>query len=366
MRTRTLFLLAAAFLAAALQTAAASPRVKDISSIAGDYSIPLIGYGLVVGLDGTGDGKNTQFTVRSLANMLQRMGVTVDANQIKVKNVAAVIVTGHVSPLDKPGGNVDVTVSSVGDASSLQGGMLLLTPLSGPDGVMYAAAQGPVTIGGFNIESGDGNKIRNNYTLVGRIPNGALVQTAPPRIPNATGNVQFSLHDPDITTASRMANAINARYGEVATAVDAATVEVTMPPDPSLAMTYLARLELVELEPDSRARVVINEKTGTIVAGGNVTVAPVALAHGALTVEITASPVIVQPEPLSKGETISTYETEVSVQEGAAKVVAFEEAASIGDVAAALNAIGATPRDIIAIFQALREAGALRAELVIM
>jgi flagellar P-ring protein precursor FlgI len=348
------------------ESAAAAPRLKDIATLAGDYTIPLVGYGLVVGLEGTGDGRNTEFTLRSLTNMLQRMGVTVDPGQVKVKNVAAVMVTGSISPLARPGGHLDVTVASLGDASSLQGGMLLLTPLSGPDGVMYAAAQGPVTIGGFNVQGGDGNNVRNNYSLVGRIPSGGLVQTAPPAAPLSGGPVHYTLSQPDITTATRAAEAINSRYGAVATARDAATIEVTMPPDSNATMTYLARIEAVEVEPDARARVVINERTGTIVAGGNVSVAPVALAHGALTVEVTASPVIVQPQPFSKGETAYSTDTDISVQEESAKVVAFEEVASIGEVAAALNAIGATPRDIIAIFQALREAGALRAELVIM
>lgn len=366
MKQLTIPFLVLALVAGTIGTASASPRLKDIATLSSDYSIPLIGYGLVVGLEGTGDGRNTEFTLRSLTNMLQRMGVTVDPNDVKVKNVAAVMVTGSISPLARPGGHLDVTVASLGDASSLQGGMLLLTPLSGPDGVMYGTAQGPITIGGFNISSGDGNKIRNNYTLVGRIPNGALVQAAPPPMPPEAGFVQFSLAHPDITTATRAANAINARFGAVATARDAATVEVAMPPDKDLAMSYLARIEAVEVEPDARARVVVNERTGTIVAGGNVSVAPVALAHGALTVEITASPVIVQPQPFSQGQTAYSSQTDIAVQEESAKVVAFEEVASIGEVAAALNAIGATPRDIIAIFQALREAGALRAELVVM
>jgi flagellar P-ring protein precursor FlgI len=348
-----------------MPAANAATRLKDITRLEGDYQIPIIGYGLMVGLDGTGDKKGTQFTNRSLVNMLQRMGVTVDANAVKVKNVAAVIVTAQVSPLSKVGGTVDVTVSSLGDATSLQGGMLLLTPLSGPDGVVYASAQGPITIGGFNVQAG-GTQIRNNYSLVGRIPSGGLVQTAPPRMALPVSYASFILQEPDVTTATRIVSAINRRFGEVASAIDAATVHVTMPPDHDASMSFLARLEAVTVVPDVEARVVLNEKTGTIVSGSHVSVAPVALAHGALTVEISSSPIIVQPLPFSGGETAFSSQSDISVQEESAKVVAFDEVASVGEMAAALNAIGATPRDVIAIFQALREAGALRARLIIM
>lgn len=348
------------------QPAFANTRLKDISMLSTEYSVPLVGYGLVVGLDGTGDGKNTQFTIRSLVNMLQRMGVTVNANEVKVKNVAAVMVTASIEPLAHPGGRLDVTVSSVGDAKSLQGGVLLLTPLSGPDGVAYAIAQGPLTIGGFNIQASGGNEVQNNYALVGRIPSGALVQEAPPDLPAQAGLVTFTLDDPDITTASRAVQAINQKFGDIATASDAATITVSVPDDRSQAVAFLSRLESIEIEPDEQARVVVNERTGTIVAGGQVTVAPVALAHGALTVQVSSSPVISQPLPFSDGETAYRDLTDIAVQEEAAKVVAFEEAASVAEVAAALNAIGATPRDIIAILQAIHRAGALRAELVIM
>jgi flagellar P-ring protein precursor FlgI len=356
----------AALLLTGASDAGGDTRLKDITHRQGEYSVPLIGYGLVVGLDGTGDRKNTYFTQRSLVNMLQRMGVTVDADKVKVKNVAAVMITGRITPLHKPGGRLDVTVSSVGDATSLQGGMLLMTPLSGPDGVAYATAQGPVTIGGFNVQAG-GNQISNNYTMVGRIPNGALITAVPPHLEVDPGHVQLTLRNPDITTATRIVTAINQRFGDVASALDAATVEVVMPPDHDAAMSFMARLEAVTVEPDIKARVVLNERTGTIVFGQHVTVAPVAMAHGALTVEITRSPVIVQPMPFSRsGETARDNQYDIAVQEEAAKVVAFQEVASVGDIAAALNAVGATPRDVIAVFQALRQAGALRAELIIM
>jgi flagellar P-ring protein FlgI len=347
-------------------TVHAATRLKDISTLSSEYNVPIVGYGLVVGLDGSGDGKGTQFTIRSVANMLQRMGVTVSAEDMKVKNVAAVMVTGVITPLAHPGGRLDVTVSSLGDAKSLQGGVLLLTPLSGPDGVAYAMAQGSLTIGGFNIQASGGNAVQNNYSLVGRIPGCGLVQAAPPALPVEAGHVSFSLENPDITTAVRVATAINSHFGEVATAVDAATISVTIPEDADHSMAFLSRLESVEVEPDMEARVVLNERTGTIVAGGQVTVAAVALAHGALTVQVSSSPVISQPLPFSEGETAYRDRTDISVQEEAAKVVAFEEATSVAEVAAALNAIGATPRDIIAILQAIHAAGALRAELIVM
>lgn len=359
------FAAAIAIMGVSAQSASAATRLKDITSLEGDYQIPIIGYGLMVGLDGTGDKRGTQFTNRSLVNMLQRMGVTVDAKAVRVKNVAAVMVTGRVGPLSRVGGTLDVTVSSLGDASSLQGGLLLLTPLSGPDGVVYASAQGPITIGGFNIKAG-GSQIRNNYSLVGRIPGGGLIQTRPPSMTPSEAYASFILREPDVTTVTRIVSAINRRFGDVASAIDAATVHVTMPPDHDAAMSFLARLESITVVPDVEARVVLNEKTGTIVAGSHVSVAPVALAHGALTVEISSSPIIIQPLPFSGGETAFSSQVDISVQEEAAKVVAFDEVASVGEMASALNAIGATPRDIIAIFQALREAGALRARLIIM
>ncbi len=344
-------------------------RVKDIASFQLDNDIQLIGYGLVVGLDGTGDSRSTIFTIQSLTNMMERMGLTLPQNQVKVKNVAAVMVTARLSSFARVGSKIDCTVSSMGDASSLQGGMLLITPLSGSDGVIYASAQGPVSIGGFNIQSAAGDRISENYTLVGRIPNGAIVEVQrqfemDPEI------LTISLINPDFTTSQRMAGKINAvMEAGIAIAVDEANVQVRIPNvyrTPGGLVDFISRVETLQIVPDAVARVVINEKTGTIVAGEHVSISAVALAHGNLKIEIRATPQVSQPAPFSQGRTVLTRDSELSVEAEPARIINIEEKASIKDLAAALNEIGATPRDIIAIFQALKLAGALRAELVIM
>lgn len=347
---------------------AVSVRIKDIATFQSDADTDLIGYGLVIGLDGTGDGRSTQFTIQSLVNMMERMGVTVDPNQVKVKNVAAVMLTARISSTYKPGSRIDVTVSSIGDASSLQGGTLLLSPLSALDGTVYAVAQGPVSIGGFNIQLEDGNKITNNYTLVGRVPNGGLVKQQPPETGDG-GELFLHLHTPDYTTASRVVSKINLTYGLTAYAVDESTVRINVPDSlshPNDRMEFLSTIGRLRVSPDAVAKVVINEKTGTIVAGQHVTIAPVALAHGNITINVQSYPVVSQPTAFSQGETVVTSESQLTVQDEIARVVQFPEIVTINQVAAALNSIGAAPRDIIAIFTALKEAGALRAELVLL
>jgi len=348
---------------------AAKVRIKDIAAFQNTQEADLIGYGLVIGLDGTGDGNGTQFTIRSLTNMMERMGLTVDAEKVKVKNVAAVMVTGRISGYQTEGSYFDITVSSVGDASSLQGGTLLMTPLTSSAGVVYGMAQGPVSIGGFNVSVDDGNKIFNNYTLVGRIPNGGKITRPIETDPQLKREFVLSLHNPDFTTASRVAERINIKYGLTSIAVDAGTVKVTIPDSLSYASMradFVSDIGLLEIVPDNSARVVINEKTGTIVAGQHVTIEPVAIAHGTITVNIESSPVISQPDPFSNGETVVTQVPRVSVDEQKARVVYMQGAVYLSQVAKALNKIGATPRDIIAIFQALKQAGALRADLVIL
>ncbi len=348
---------------------ASKVRVKDICSFQDKQEIDLVGYGLVVGLDGTGDGNGTQFTIQSLVNMMQRMGVTVEPSKVKVKNVAAVIVTSRVSSVQSVGSYFDVTVSSIGDAGSLQGGTLLLTPLSGADGIVHAVAQGPVSIGGFNVQVDEGNKIVNNYTLVGRVPNGAKLTVAPDPGPDVDREVILSLRDPDVTTAERIAEQINIEYGTTAYAVDGGRVRVVVPDslkEATTRMKFLSDVGHLEVEPDSPARVVINERTGTIVAGQNVTIEPVAIAHGTITVNIQSKPLVSQPEAFSQGETVVTREPQITVNQEKARVVELEASVKLSDVASALNKIGATPRDIVAIFQALKQAGALRSELVIM
>ncbi len=356
------------FLAPALAPGAEQIRIKDITSYRGDAESDLIGYGLVIGLDGTGDGKGTQFTIQSLVNMMERMGLTVDPNQVKVKNIAAVVVTAKLSPANAVGSRIDVTVSSIGDASSLQGGTLLMTPLSSQEGMVYAVAQGAVSIGGFNVQLEDGNRIVNNYTLVGRVPSGSLVQ----RQVTGSGNTKelyLALHYPDYTTASRIVNRINQEFGSPAFAVDGATVQVIVPDSlsgPNARLQFMAAIGELRVSPDASAKVIINEKTGTIVAGENVSIAPVALAHGNLTITIRTSPVISQPNPFSEGTTVVTSEAQVNVENEKARVLELPEAVTISQIATALNSMGATPRDIIAIFQALKQAGALRAELVLL
>jgi flagellar P-ring protein precursor FlgI len=344
-------------------------RIKDICAFQDKQDVELLGYGLVIGLDGTGDGAGTQFTTRALSNMMERMGLTVEADKLKVKNIAAVVVTGTISSQRSTGSYFDVTVSSIGDASSLQGGTLLLTPLADPGGVVRATAQGAVSIGGFNVQVDENNKIVNNYTLVGRVPGGGKVTEPVPSIPGSEQEFLLSLTNPDFTTAHRVAERINIKYGNVAYALDGGTVKVVIPDSimyPTLRSKFMSDIGHLQIVPDNIARVVINERTGTIVAGEHVTIEPVAVAHGKITVNIQSKPVISQPEPFSGGETVVTQESNVAVDQENARVVNLKYSATLADVASALNKLGATPRDIIAIFQALKQVGALRAELVVL
>ncbi len=344
-------------------------RIKDICSFQNKQEADLVGYGLVIGLDGTGDGSATQFTTQSLVNMMQRMGLTVDPVKVKVKNVASVLVTARVSSQQSAGSYFDVTVSSVGDAGSLQGGTLILTPLSGADGVVHGMAQGPVSIGGFNVQVDEGNKIVNNYTLVGRVPNGGKVTVPIEATPGSDREVYLALTDPDITTSQRIAQCINIEYGTTSYAMDGGTVKIAIPDslaDANSRMRFLSNISLLQVVPDAPARVIINERTGTIVAGQDVTIEPVAIAHGTITVNIETKPAVSQPEPLSQGQTTTTQEPQISVTQEKARVVELEASVKLSDITNALNKIGVTPRDIVAIFQALKQAGALRSELVIM
>ncbi len=348
---------------------AAVVRIKDICSFQSEREDDLIGYGLVIGLDGTGDGNNTRFTIQSLANMMERLGLTVEADKIKVKNVASVMVTARLSSQQPEGSYIDVTVSSLGDASSLQAGTLLMTPLASTDGTVRAVAQGPISIGGFNVQVDAGNRIFNNYTLVGRVPNGARITNAIEAPPGGSNEMVLSLHNPDFTTADRIAERINIKYGFNSYALNGGTVKVLVPD--SLAneqnkIKFISDIGQLQIIPDHIARVVINEKTGTIVAGQNVVIEPVAVAHGTITVDIQSPPVISQPSSFSQGETVVTSEPQININDEPAHVINIEEAVQLADIAKALNSIGATPRDIIAIFQALKQAGALRAELVIL
>jgi len=364
-----LILIVSLVLAIVTPAEASKVRIKDICSFQNQQEQDLIGYGLIIGLDGTGDGTGAQFTAQSLANMMERMGITVDATQVKVKNVAAVMVTAKMSSHNTMGSHIDVTVSSVGDASSLQGGTLLMTPLAGMDGTVYAVAQGPVSIGGFNVQVDETNKIVNNYTLVGRVPGGAKITHELFSQEENSRELHLALYNPDFTTAHRVAERINITYGLAAFPVDAGTIRVMIPDSlsyPSTRIKFVSDIGQLQVVPDNPARVVINEKTGTIVAGQHVTIAPVAIAHGTITVNISSTPVISQPDPFSMGETVVTQQSRLNVESERARVTHMKGAVYLKDIARALNKIGATPRDIIAIFQALKQAGALRSELVIL
>ncbi|NOZ55982.1 MAG: flagellar basal body P-ring protein FlgI [Calditrichaeota bacterium] len=368
---QTLLLQALVWAVAASALAQGGVRLKELAHIEGIGATKLVGYGLVVGLDGTGDSRRSMATLQSVANMLKRFGITVNREDLRIDNVAAVMVTADLPPFVKPGARIDVVVSSMGDAESLEGGTLLLTPLVDASGEVYAKAQGPISIGGFNINTIGGEKVRKNYALVGRVPNGATVEKQAPGSLPQDGEIKLALNQPDFTTASRLAEAVNNKFGaEVAKPVDAGEVTVSVPEEykqPGKLVAFLSELEAVEAEPDEVARVVVNERTGTVVIGRNVRISNVAVAHGNLTVHISTTPIISQPNAFSQGQTVVVPETQTSVQESpGASLSVIPQTATVDDVVKALNALGVTPRDLIAIFQALKEAGALRAELVIL
>ena len=348
-------------------SAAQQTRLKDITALQGTSPMPLVGYGLVVGLNKTGDRRQTIFSTQTLANMLSRFGLIVSPDEMKVENIAAVIVTAELSPFQRAGARIDVIASSIGDARSLQGGTLLPTSVRGPGGEMVALAQGPLSLGGFG-GGGGGSSVQVNHLTVGRIPGGAIVQAAPGLTLPDDGMLTFALRDPDFITASRVAQAINTRLGgSAARAVDPGTVTLAVPPQFRNALPELmAEIEQLPVESDVVARVVINERTGTVVVGGSVRLGSAAVAHGNLSVRITTRLTASQPPPFSGGETVIVPNQQVEIREGTAQLVTLPEGATIEAVASALNALGASPRDIIAIVQALKAAGALRAEVVIL
>jgi flagellar P-ring protein precursor FlgI len=364
---------APAFVASASASAGASTgavvRVKDVASLQGFQAMPLLGYGLVVGLNKTGDRRQTIFSAQTLANMLQRFGVLVEGEEVKIENIAAVLVTAEMPPFLRRGGRLDVTVSSIGDARSLQGGMLLATPLRGTDGSVYALAQGALTLGGFGGGRG-GNSVQVNHLTAGRVPSGGLVQASTPQSDlGPRDQIALNLHDPDFTSANRLADAINNDLGPgAAAAVDAGTVNIRVPPEYRTSLpSLIARIEPLPLTMDAVAKVVINERTGTVVVGQGVRLSSAAVAHGNLSVRISTKYEVSQPNPLSQGgQTVVVPNEQVDVEEGANRLIALEEGATLDAVVRALNALGATPRDIIAIVQALKAAGALNAAIVIL
>ena len=344
-------------------------RIKDIASFRGVRSNQLVGYGLVVGLAGTGDGDDAVFTLQSMSSMLEKMGVTVSPDDIKVKNVAAVMVTAELPPFARSGSRMDALVSSIGNAKTLGGGTLLMTPLKGADGQVYAVAQGPVATGGFLVSSGAGDKVAKNFPTVGRVVQGVSVEREIPFDLNQKDSLMLALNKPDFTTATRVAQAINAGLSvNVARTQDSGTVHVAVPPGYSGNIAALiAAVEGLSVTPDNVSRVVINERTGTVIMGENVRIAKVAIAHGNLSVEIKQSFDVSQPMPLSnRGQTVVTPDAQTTVKEGRAPLQVLEAGVSIGEVVRALNALGVTPRDLISILQALKAAGALQADLEII
>ena len=327
----------------------------------------IFGYGLVAGLAGTGDKPQTFFSNQSLTNMLTRMGVTVTPTQVLVRNVAAVIVTADLPPFAQPGMRIDVTAAAIGDASNLRGGVLLMTPLKGADGQTYAVAQGAVVTAGF-VAGRQGNSQTLNHPTVGRCPDGAIVEKAAPSVA-PTGHIKLQLHQEDFTTAARVAEAINKNFSgqTVARAENAAVVTVNAPAAfVSRPVEFLAVIEALTVDVDRPAKVVMNERTGTIVMGKDVKIAPVSILHAGLTVEIQTTYSVSQPPPLSGGQTTVTPQTNVAVKDEKARNIILRQGASVEDLVRALTAIGSTPRDIVAILQDLKAAGALEADLEVI
>lgn len=346
---------------------AQAERIKDLASIAGVRSNQLIGYGLVVGLDRTGD--KTKFTGQSLRNMLVEMGINIPpGTDPKSKNVAAVSVHADLPPFIKPGQTIDVTVSSLGDATSLRGGSLLMTPLKGADGNIYAMAQGNLTVGGFGADAGDGSRVTVNIPSAGRIPNGATVERTVKNAFNVGDNIILNLHNPDFTTASRLTDAINHTLGKgTAWSMDASSIKVNAPRDPSQRVPFLSLIENLELSPgEAPAKVVVNSRSGTVVIGQHVRVSPAAVTHGNLSVTISANPEVSQPNPFSQGQTVVTPNFDVEITEEDSRMFKFAPGVSLDEIVRAVNEVGAAPGDLVAILEALKQAGALRAELVVI
>ncbi len=343
-------------------------RIKDLTELQGVRNNQLIGYGLVVGLNDTGDSTNNGITMQTVANMMEHLGVNLDREAVKVENVAAVMVTADLPPFAKAGTEIDVLISSLGDAESLSGGTLLRTPLLGPDDKVYAVAQGPLIVGAVSLK-GAGGSVEKNHPTVGRIPDGGIVEREVGFALPKDGRYVYHLREGDFTTISRMAEVVNSSFqGRVAKALDNKSLEVQLPQSyASKPIQFLSSLENLEVQPDSKAKIVVNERTGTIVMGKDVRLSRVAVAHGNLKLTVKESPKVSQPEPFSQGgQTVTVPDSELELDEEDARFMVMEEGVSVGDVASALNTIGVTPRDVITIFQAIKAAGAMQAELVVL
>jgi len=345
-------------------------RIKDITTIAGIRSNPLIGYGLVVGLDGSGDQTNqTPFTTESFINMLKQFGIAIpEGARMQLRNVAAVAIHAELPAFAKPGQRIDITASSIGNAPSLRGGTLLMTPLKGADGNVYALAQGNLVVGGLGVEGLDGSKLTINIPSVGRIPDGATVERSVPTTFAAGQPVIFNLHRGDFTTAKRIADSINDLLGpSVAQAIDAMSIQVGAPKDPSQRVNFISLLENIEVVPgEAPARIVINSRTGTIVVGSHVRVSPVAVTHGSLTVTVAEDVEVSQPDGLGNGTTVVLPKSNVTAEQAENQMFKFAPGPTIDEVVRAVNEVGAAPGDLMAILEALKQAGALKAELVVI
>jgi flagellar P-ring protein precursor FlgI len=348
-------------------------RVKDMATVAGVRTNQIVGYGLVVGLNGTGD-QTTQapFTVQSISNMLAKFGVTIPASvasQMQLKNVAAVTVTAELPAFVKTGQTIDITVASIANATSLRGGALLMTPLRGADGEVYAMAQGSVMVSGFGVAGKDGSRVSVNVPSGGRIPNGATVER---EVPNTFGSqpfVMLNLNSADFTTASRLTDVLNKTLGTgSAQAVDAVSVKVQAPTDEAARVAFIGELQEMEVEPsEAPARVIVNSRTGTVVISSRVRVMPAAVAHGSLSVTITERTDVSQPSPFSSGgTTVTTPRSEISVSQSDARMFVFNAGVNLDEIVRAVNQVGAAPGDLVAILEALQQAGALRAQLIVI
>lgn len=350
---------------------AQAERLKDIANIQGVRTNQLIGYGLVVGLPGTGDQTTqTPFTIQTFNNMLAQFGIKVPAgtSSAQLKNVAAVSIHADLPAFAKPGQTIDITVASIGNSKSLRGGSLLLSPLKGIDGQIYAIAQGNLVVGGFDAEGRDGSKITVNVPSAGRIPNGATVERPVPSGFDQGNSITLDLKRSDFTTAKRIVDKINETLGAgVASAVDAGSIRVTAPVDPSQRVDYISILENMEVDPGQEvAKVIVNSRTGTIVIGQNVKVSPAAVTQGSLTVTISEDPQVSQPNPLSGGQTVVTPQSTVKAKQEAKPMFKFGPGTTLDEIVRAVNQVGAAPSDLVAILEALKQAGALQADLIVI
>ncbi|MBN8798144.1 MAG: flagellar basal body P-ring protein FlgI [Stenotrophomonas nitritireducens] len=360
----------ALLLVAACALQAQAERIKDLAQVGGIRGNALVGYGLVVGLDGSGDRTSqAPFTVQSLKNMLGELGVNVPPNvNPQLKNVAAVAIHAELPPFAKPGQTIDITVSSIGNAISLRGGSLLMAPLKGADGQVYALAQGNLVVGGFGAQGKDGSRVSVNVPSVGRIPGGATVERALPDVFGGSGEITLNLHQNDFTTVARMVAALNNAFGEgAARAVDGVTVAVQAPSDQGARIGLLARIENIELSPGTApARVVVNSRTGTVVIGSQVRVSPAAIAHGSLTVTVSEATQISQPNAFGGGQTVAAPQSTITATNEGSRMFRFDGGTTLDEIVRAVNEVGAAPGDLIAILEALKQAGALGAELEVI